>query len=85
MLYPFMTLNDGTEITYSEPKADGCTIVNIETPIENGFKSATCAIPGYKWENHGYSEIEMEQLRQLVKSVAHLLIKYSREGGIASA
>ncbi|MFR5914996.1 MAG: hypothetical protein ACLUGJ_07865 [Blautia wexlerae] len=34
MMYPFMTLNDDTEITHSEMKADGKVKVYIETPDE---------------------------------------------------
>ena len=47
MLYPFMTLNDGTEIVYSSPIQNGNqeqVKVQIETPVENGFKSATCIL-----------------------------------------
>ena len=32
MLYPFMTLNDNTEIVHSEMKPDGRVKVYIETP-----------------------------------------------------
>ena len=32
MMYPFMTLNDDTEITHSEMKEDGRVKVYIETP-----------------------------------------------------
>lgn len=88
MLYPFMTLNDGTEIVYSSPIQNGNqeqVKVQIETPIENGFKSATCILPGYLWANNGYSEMEMASLKELVKSTAHLLIRFSHEGGIESA
>ena len=43
MMYPFMTLNDETEITHSEMKADGRVKVYIETPHEkDGFHSAVC-------------------------------------------
>ncbi|WP_368196982.1 hypothetical protein [Blautia wexlerae] len=43
MMYPFMTLNDDTEITHSEMKADGKVKVYIETPDEfGGFHNATC-------------------------------------------
>lgn len=43
MMYPFMTLNDDTEITHSEMKADGSVKVYIETPDEvGGFHNATC-------------------------------------------
>jgi len=42
MMYPFLTLNDDTEITHSEMKDDGSVKVYIETPDEKlGFKSAT--------------------------------------------
>ena len=87
MLCPFMTLNDGTEIVYSSPIRNGNqeqVRVQIETPVENGFKSATCILPGYLWTNNGYSEIEMASLKELKKSAAHLLIRFSREGGIES-
>lgn len=34
MVYPYMTLNDDTEITHSEMMADGRVKVYIETPDE---------------------------------------------------
>lgn len=46
MMYPFMTLNDDTEITHSEMKADGKVKVYIETPnFNDGFHNATCWLP----------------------------------------
>lgn len=87
MLCPFMTLNDGTEIACSSPirnENQEQVRVQIEIPVENGFKSATCILPGYLWTNNGYSEIEMASLKELIKSAAHLLIRFSREGGIES-
>ena len=52
MMYPFMTLNDDTEITHSEMRADGRVKVYIETPDEkDGFHNAICYLPDYKWEN----------------------------------
>ena len=44
------------------------------------MKSAICILPGYLWTYNGYSEIEMSSLKELVKSIAHLLIRFSREG-----
>ncbi|CVI65679.1 hypothetical protein NDGK_00286 [Clostridiales bacterium CHKCI001] len=41
MMYPYMTLNDDTEITHLEMKPDGRVKVYIETPVENGFHNAT--------------------------------------------
>ena len=56
MMYPFLTLNDDTEITHSEMKTDGKVKVYIETPDDlGGFQNATCWLPDYKWEDiEGY-------------------------------
>ncbi len=52
MMYPYMTLNDDTEITHSEMKSDGRVKVYIETPDEKVcFRHATCWLPEYKWED----------------------------------
>ena len=87
MMYPFMTLNDDTEITHSEMKSDGKVKVYIETPDDSGnFRSAPCWLPEYKWENiKGYSETELSYFKQLVKNNAHLIIEFSQEGGILNA
>ena len=68
MMYPFMTLNNDTEITHSEMNTDGKVKVYIETPDDNGgFSNATCWLPEYKWENiQGYSETEIAYFNQLL-------------------
>ena len=34
--------------------------VNFERPTENGFDSARCELPDYKWtDRHGYSDEEI--------------------------
>ena len=46
MMYPFMTLNDDTEITHSEMKPDGKVKVYIETPDDfGGFHALHPALP----------------------------------------
>lgn len=87
MMYPYMTLNDDTEITHSEMTEDGSVKVYIETPDENdGFHNATCWLPEYRWENiFGYSEEELEYFKKLVKNNAHLIIEFSQEGGFSNA
>ena len=79
MMYPFMTLNDDTEITHSEMKA--------ETPDEvGGFHNATCWLPAYKWENiEGYNDTEISYFKQLIRKNAHLIIEFSQEGGVLNA
>ena len=87
MMYPFMTLNDDTEITYSSPiQTSSGEIIRVcfETPIENGFKDAVCILPEFTWENHGYMDTELAEYKRLINSVAHLLIRFSHEGGIES-
>ena len=87
MMYPFLTLNDETEITHSEMNADGQVKVYIETPDpKDGFHNAVCWLPGYRWENvHGYSEAEMTRFRQLIRNNAHLILEFSQNGGILNA
>ena len=79
MMYPFMTLNDDTEITHSEMKADGRVKVYIETPDEkDGFHNAVCWLPEYTWENiTGYTEEDMKFFRQLIRNNAHAIIEFS--------
>lgn len=87
MMYPFLTLNDDTEITHSEMKPDGRVKVYIETPdLKDGFHNATCYLPDYTWENiYGYSDIEMAYFKQLIHNNAHLILEFSQEGGFLNA
>lgn len=84
MMYPFMTLNNETEITHSEMKEDGQVKVYIETPdVKDGFHNAVCWLPKYRWENvHGYTEAEMAYFNQLLTNNAHLIIEFSQIGGV---
>lgn len=87
MKYPFLTLNDDTEITHSEMNEDGTVKVYIETPDEkDGFHNAICIIPGYIWQsNGGYSEKEISKFQEIIESTAHLILEFSQEGGFDSA
>ena len=84
MMYPYMTLNDETEITHSEMKEDGRVKVYIETPDEkDGFHNAVCWLPEYKWENvYGYTDDQMQYYSQLVRNNAHLIMEFSQDGRI---
>ena len=81
-MYPFMTLNDDTEITHSEMREDGRVKVYIETPDENdGFHNAVCWLPDYTWEQiNGYSESQMQYFRELLRNNAHLILEFSQDG-----
>ena len=89
MMYPYMTLADETEIVHSqllEKDGQKKVIVNFERPTENGFDSARCELPDYKWlERIGYSDEEISMFEELLHSNAHLLYKYAENGGIQIA
>ena len=87
MMYPYMTLNDDTEITHSEMKDDGSVKVYIETPDDlGGFHSAICWLPQYKWESiNGYNEHEMATFQELIRKNAHLILEFSQDGGVLCA
>lgn len=89
MMYPYMTLYDGTEIVHSQIIEENDIqkiIVHFERPTEDGFDSARCELPGYKWiQKEGYSDEEIALFEQLLQSNAHLLYKYAAEGGIQIA
>ncbi len=87
MMYPYLTLNDDTEITHSEIKENGKVKVYIETPDEkDGFHSAVCWLPDYKWEDiKGYSEKEIENYEELLRNNAHLIIEFAKDGGVLNA
>ena len=87
MMYPFITLSNDTEITHSEMKEDGRVKVFIEKPdLKDGFHSAVCWLPDYTWEDiKGYTEDEMDYYKQLIRRNAHLIIEFSKEGGVLNA
>lgn len=86
MMYEYMTLDEGIMIAHSDMKADGTVKVYIEKPVEGGFHHITCFLPKYEWvENEGFSEEEISELRQVVQNNAHLILEFSKEGGVANA
>ena len=87
MMYPFMTLNDETEIVHSDMQEDGTVKVYIERPDEQyGFKHATCWLPQYKWENiYHFSEEEIKQFEEIIRSTEHLIMEFSQVGVFENA
>jgi hypothetical protein len=88
-MYPYMVLADETEIVHSQIiEADGKkkVIVNFERPTENGFDSARCELPDYRWTaREGYTDNEIALFEELLQNNAHLLYKYAENGGIQIA
>ena len=87
MMYPFMTLNDNTEIVHSEMMSDGTVKVYIETPDEKVcFRHASCWLPEYRWEEiYGFSDEEIAKFQEIIESTAHLIMEFSQEGGFDCA
>ena len=87
MMYPFMTLNDDTEIVHSEMKPDGRVKVYIERPDEKyGFRHAACWLPDYTWEDiYQFSDEEINRLQKIIEPTAHLIMDFSQEGGFENA
>lgn len=78
MMYPFLTLDDETEIVHSEMRKDGTVKVYIEKPdAADCFHYATCYLPDYVWENiYGFSQEEIAKYQQIIESKSYLLQKY---------
>ncbi|MCI9174685.1 MAG: hypothetical protein HFH49_07020 [Lachnospiraceae bacterium] len=89
MLYPFMTLNDNTEIVHSEildMNGKESVKVCIERPIFEGFQSVECYLPEYEWKNNdGFTEDDIKKFQELLESTAHIIIELAREGGFDNA
>ena len=86
MMYPFLQLDDHTEIVHSEMRDDGRVKVYIEQPVEGGFHSAICFLPKYQWQDiEGFTEAEIDRYQEVLESVAHLIIQFSQEGGFEHA
>lgn len=86
-MYPFLTLEDNTEIVHSEMQPDGRVKVYIERPDEKYcFHHATCWLPDYAWENiYHFSEEEIDKFEEIIRSTAHLILEFSQEGGFENA
>lgn len=87
MMYPFLTLDDETEIVHSQTLDDGSVKVYLEKPdAKDGFHHATCYLPSYKWEDvTGFSESEMTRYKEVIESTAHLILQFAKDGGFENA
>ena len=87
MLYPYLTLEDDTEIVHSEWLPDGHVKVYIETPdAKDGFHHATCYLPGYEWEDiYGYTDQQMDFFNEFIRNNAHLIIEFSHRENLQHA
>ncbi len=77
MMYPFLTLEDETEIVHSETLPDGRVKVYVEKPDEkDGFHHAVCCLPICEWQDvYGFSAEEMKRYQYIVKSNVHRILR----------
>ncbi len=81
MMYPYLTLNDDTEITHSEVRPDGRVKVYIETPDE---KKTVFMMPPAIFQiiPKAFTDIlieEMEYFKRLIRDNAHLILEFAQE------
>ena len=87
MMYPFLTLDDSTEIVHSQTLENGNVKVYIEKPDEkDGFHHATCFLPEYQWTDIiGFSDTDIQKYQQIIESTAHLIMRFAAEEGLENA
>lgn len=89
MLYPYVTLGDGTEVLHTgihEENGMETVEVHFERPIENGFMTARFVLPTYELiERDNVSDEELKFLIKLLECNAHLIYKYAKCGGAVNA
>lgn len=77
MMYPFLTLEDETEIVHSELRPDRTVRVYIERPDERDiFHHAWCTLPGYRWEDiDGFTQEEIQEFQTMLDLAAHQIFR----------
>ncbi|MBE6085777.1 MAG: hypothetical protein E7203_10070 [Selenomonas ruminantium] len=87
MMYPFMTLDNEAEITHSEYMDDGRVKVYVEKADEkDGFHHLTCYLPSYEITDvYGFDKEEQEKYMEVIRSTAHLIMEFSKDGGFENA
>lgn len=70
MMYPFLTLDDETEIVHSDIQPDGRVKVYMERPdAKDGFHHATCWLPDYQWEDiYGFSQNDIARFQEIIRA-----------------
>jgi hypothetical protein len=89
MIYSYITLADNTEIVHTQVfEQDGveCVEVHFERVTDNGFESARCLLPFYKWIlRDGFTDAEIADFEELLRYNAHLIFKFAKTGGVCCA
>jgi len=81
MMYPFMTLDDQTEIVHSEMLEDNRVKVYLEQPnAQDCFHYAACYLPGYEWTDvFGFTQDDIARYQEVIESTAYLILESAKE------
>lgn len=84
MMFPFLTLDDSTEIVHSQTLKSGNVKAYIEKPDEKGgFHYATCFLPEYRWADvFGFSDVDIQKYQKIIESTAQLIMRFAAEGSL---
>lgn len=80
MYYDYAELRDGTQVAFSNVLDDNTIKVSIERPVKDGFDTARCVLPAYRWsEVEGFSQEELAKLDEFVRTNAPLITRLAYE------
>ncbi|MCI6238856.1 MAG: hypothetical protein SPG98_10415 [Porcincola intestinalis] len=87
VMYPFLTLDDGTEIVHSQILEQGKVKVYVEkADAKDGFHHATCFLPEYRWEDiFGFTQEDIARYQRIIENSANLIIEFAKDGGFQNA
>lgn len=87
VMYPFLTLDDGTEIVHSQILEQGKVKVYVEkADAKDGFHHATCFLPEYRWEDvFGFMQEDIARYQRIIENSANLIIEFAKDGGFQNA
>ena len=77
MIYPFITLEDQTEIVHSDIFPDNILIVYVEKPVtDECFHHGVLRIPEYRWDQiKGFTQEELNQYQEIIRKLEPKLLK----------
>ena len=83
MEYPFITLDNGTQISHSEMLADRSVLVYIR---KDAFHRAVLVLPAQEWrEVTGFMADELAQFKRVILKMTPLILEFSQKGGFRGA
>jgi hypothetical protein len=54
--------------------------------VKDGFHDMTCYLPSYEITSvHGFSKAEQDKYMEIIRSTAHLIMEFSKDGGFENA